>query len=89
MIAIQTARFLKIYIHTGHSIVKKNHELQHGSCTNVDTKSEGRINKIRIRSSNRRLTQQPSLGQESEKTTGFESRFRRIHVYDEQERLYS
>ena len=45
--------------------MKKNHDLQHGSRTNIFTRSAGRTKKRRIRSSKQRFIQQPSLSHES------------------------
>ena len=46
-------------------MVKKNYELQHGSCTDIFSRPAGRTKKIKIRSSELRLLHELSYGQES------------------------
>ena len=65
-VSIRTPLLVRMCINSGLSSVKKNHELQHGSCTSFFfTRSAGRTKKIRMRFSNQRLQQEPSLGQQS------------------------
>ena len=56
---------VRICINNLLHIVKNNHELQDGSCTNVCKRSAERTKKTRTRSSKQRLPQELSPGQES------------------------
>ena len=89
MTVVRTLLLVRIRNNGGLSIVKKNHQCQHGDCTNMFTTSAGRTKETIIRQKKGQLQELLLRTGISHEEIGLKVDAGRICACDEQERLHS